>query len=136
MTTDVIKRKTMKKKLPRIADSEWRVMQVLWERGPQTANDVVKELSGTVNWKPRTIKTLISRLVKKGAVKATDEGYRYRYSAAVDESACIRSETKSFVQRVYQGTMTPALAAFLEDADLSAQEIDELQEILDRKKGE
>ncbi len=126
----------MKKELPRIADSEWRVMQALWTRGPQTANEVVKALSGEVNWKPRTIKTLISRLVKKGAVKVKEDGRRYRYSAAVDESVCIRSETKSFVQRVYQGTMRPALAAFLEDADLSAQEIDELQEILDRKKGE
>lgn len=125
----------MKKILPRISDSEWRVMQVLWEHGSQTANDVVKALSGEVKWKPRTIKTLISRLVKKGAVKVSGEGYRYHYSAAIDESASIRSETKSFIGRVYQGTMTPALAAFLEDADLSAQEIDELQEILDKKKG-
>ena len=125
----------MIKKLPRIADSEWRVMQVLWEHSPQTANDVVKTLSDKVKWKPRTIKTLISRLVKKGAVKVTEEGYRYQYSAAVDESAYIRSETKSFVRRVYQGTMTPAIAAFLEDADLSTKEIDELQEILDKKKG-
>ncbi len=126
----------MKRDLPKIADSEWRVMQVLWEHGSQTANEVVKALSSEVNWKPRTIKTLISRLVKKGAVKVIEEGYRYQYSAAVDESDCIRSETKSFVRRVYQGTRTPALAAFLEDADLSTQEIDELQEILDKKKGE
>ena len=125
----------MKKELPKIADSEWRVMKVLWEHGPQTANDVVNALSGEVNWKPRTIKTLISRLVKKGAVKVTEEGYRYQYSAAVDESECIRSETKSFIHRVYQGTMSPALAAFLEDTDLSTQEINELQEILDKKKG-
>ena len=109
-------------------------MQVLWEHGPQTANDVVNALSGQVKWKSRTIKTLISRLVKKGAVKITEEGYRYRYSAAVDESTCIRSETKSFVRRVYQGTMKPALAAFLEDADLSDQEIDALQKVLDQKR--
>ena len=88
----------MKKQAPKIADSEWRVMQVLWERGPQTANEVVQALAGEVAWKPRTIKTLIGRLVKKGAVKASDEGHRYRYEAALDESACIRSETKSFVQ--------------------------------------
>jgi BlaI family penicillinase repressor len=124
----------MKRELPRIADSEWRVMQVLWEHGPQTANEVVNALSGQVKWKSRTIKTLISRLVKKGAVKVTEEGYRYRYSAAVDESTCIRSETKSFVRRVYQGTMKPALAAFLEDADLSDQEIDALQKVLDQKR--
>ena len=124
----------MTKELPRIADSEWRVMQVLWERGPQTANDIVSALSGEVNWKPRTVKTLISRLVKKGAVKVTEEGYRYRYSAAVAESECVRSETKSFVRRVYQGAAKPALAAFLEDADLSEREIDDLQKILDRKR--
>lgn len=125
----------MKKELPKIADSEWRVMQVLWESGPQTANDIVNALSGEVDWKPRTIKTLISRLVKKGAVKVTEQGYRYQYSAAVEESACVRSETKSFIRRVYQDAMTPALAAFLEGTELSAEEIDELQEILDKKKG-
>ena len=124
----------MNRGLPKIADSEWRVMQVLWQRGPQTANDVVSALSGEVNWKPRTVKTLISRLVKKGAVKVTEEGYRYRYSAAVAESECVHSETKSFVRRVYQGAAKPALAAFLEDADLSDREIDDLQKILDRKR--
>ena len=84
----------MKKKIPNIAESEWRVMQVLWGSGPLTANDVVNALSGEVKWKPRTIKTLISRLVKKGAVKVTEEGYRYRYSAAVNESTCIWCPTR------------------------------------------
>jgi BlaI family penicillinase repressor len=126
----------MKKSIPKIAESEWRVMQVLWGSGPQTANDVVNALSGEVKWKPRTIKTLISRLVKKGAVKVTEEGYRYQYSAAVEETACVRSETKSFVRRVYQGAMKPALAAFIEDADLSDKEIDDIQKILNQKRKE
>jgi BlaI family penicillinase repressor len=124
----------MKKRIPKIAESEWRVMQVLWGCGPQTANDVVNALSGEVKWKPRTIKTLISRLVKKGAVKVTEEGYRYRYSAAVDESECVHSETRSFVRRVYQGAMKPALAAFIEDTDLSDKEIDDIQKILNQKR--
>jgi BlaI family penicillinase repressor len=124
----------MKKRIPKIAESEWRVMQVLWGSGPQTANDVVNALSGEVKWKPRTIKTLISRLVKKGAIKVTEEGYRYRYSAAVDESECIRSETRSFIRRVYQGAMKPALAAFIEDAYLSDKEIEEIKKILNQKR--
>lgn len=124
----------MRKRIPKIAESEWRVMQVLWSNGSQTANDVVEALSGEVKWKPRTIKTLISRLVKKGAVKVTEEGYRYRYSAAVDESACVHSETKSFVRRVYQGAMKPALAAFIEDADLSDKEIEDIQKMLNQKR--
>jgi len=120
--------------MPKIAESEWRVMQVLWERGPQTANEVVQALSGEVKWKSRTVKTLISRLVKKGAVRFQEEGNKYRYFPAVKESQCIRSETQTFVRRVYQGAMKPALAAFLEDADLSPQDIDELQKILDQKR--
>ena len=124
----------MKKRIPNIAESEWRIMQILWQKGPQTANEIVIALKGEVKWKPRTIKTLISRLVKKGAVKYTDEGYRYRYTAAVNESKCIRSETKSFISRVYQGVMNPALAAFLENVDLSDKDIDALQEILDQKR--
>jgi BlaI family penicillinase repressor len=126
----------MKPKLPQISDSEWRVMQVLWQKGPQTASEVVDALSGQVKWNPRTVKTLISRLVKKRAVKVIDGNYRYRYSAAVTESACVRSETKSFVQRVFQGAKKPALAAFLEDTELSPEEIDDLQALLDQKRKE
>jgi BlaI family penicillinase repressor len=124
------------KKMPRIAESEWRVMQVLWEHGPRTANEVVNALSGEVKWKSRTIKTLISRLVRKGAVRFREEGNKYRYFPAVKESECIRSETQSFVRRVYQGAMKPALAAFLEDVELSPQEIEELQKVLEQKRRE
>jgi BlaI family penicillinase repressor len=126
----------MTKKLPRISESEWRVMQVLWEHGPQTANDVVQRLDGQEKWKPRTVKTLIGRLVRKGAVRFEEEGNRYRYSAAVREDECIHSETRSFVRRVYQGAMKPALAAFLEDVELSQQEIEELQKVLEQKRKE
>ncbi len=124
----------MRKRLPKIAESEWRVMRVLWEHGPLTANEMVDKLAGEVKWKPRTIKTLISRLVKKGAVGFTAEGNRYRYSASVGESECVHQETRSFVRRVYQGATKPALAAFLEDADLSPDEVKELQEILEQKR--
>jgi len=124
----------MKKRLPRISESEWRVMQVLWEHGPLTANDVVHRLSGEVKWTPRTIKTLIGRLVRKGAVRFQEEGTRYRYSATVPASECIRAETQSFIRRVYQGAMKPALAAFLENTDLSPEEIQELQKILEHKR--
>ncbi len=124
----------MKKRLPKIADSEWRVMRVLWAHGPLTAHEVVAALAGEVRWTPRTIKTLIGRLVQKGAVRFQEEGTRYRYSAAVAESECIHSETQSFVRRVYQGAMQPALAAFLEDLDLSPAEIKELREILKQKR--
>jgi len=119
--------------LPRISESEWLVMRALWSKGPMTANQVVEELSGTAKWKPRTVKTLITRLTKKGAVKFQKEGRMYRYFPAVSEAECVATETRSFVRRVYGGTMRPMLAAFLEDAALSAEDVAELRQILEEK---
>ena len=124
------------KKLPKISESEWLVLRVLWSKGPLTANEVVKELTGKTKWKPKTIKTLITRLMKKGAVKFEKEGRKYRYYPAVSQAECVRMERRSFVRRVYGGTTKPMLAAFLEDAKLSAEDISELRKILEQKEGE
>lgn len=124
------------KKLPKISESEWQVMHVLWSNGSLTANEVVKELTGKTKWKPKTIKTLITRLMKKGAVKFEKEGRKYRYYPAVSQAECVRMERRSFVRRVYGGTTRPMLAAFLEDAKLSAEDISELRKILEQKEGE
>jgi BlaI family penicillinase repressor len=120
-------------KHPKISESEWMVMRVLWAKSPLTANDVIEQLTGKTKWKPKTIKTLIDRLVKKGAVKFEKEGRRYRYYPAVGQDECIATERQSFLRRVYGGTMKPMLAAFLEDAELSADDISELKEILEQK---
>jgi len=124
------------KTLPKISESEWLVMRVLWSNGSLTANEVIKELSGKTKWKPKTIKTLITRLMKKGAVKFEKEGRKYRYYPAVSQAECVRMERRSFVRRVYGGTTKPMLAAFLEDAKLSAEDISELRKILEQKEGE
>jgi len=121
------------KNLPKISESEWLVMRVLWAKNPLTANEVVERLTGKTQWKPKTVKTLIDRLMKKGAVKFKKEGRRYRYYPAVGRDECVATERHSFVRRVYGGTMKPMLAAFLEDAELSADDISELKEILEEK---
>jgi len=120
-------------KLPRISDSEWVVMRVLWALGGATANEVVDELASEMHWKPRTVKTLITRLVQKGAIKFSKEGRMYRYYPAAREAECVRMERKSFVKRVYGGTAKPMLAAFIEDAELSSEEIEELRQMLEQK---
>ena len=121
------------KKLPRISESEWQVMLVLWSKGGMTTLEVVEQLKGKAKWKPKTVKTLIDRLLKKGAVRFEREGRRYRYYPAVSRDECVASERNSFVRRVYGGTMKPMLAALLEDAKLSSEDISELREILDQK---
>ena len=124
------------KKLPKISESEWLAMQVLWSKGPLTANDIVKQLAGKTKWKPKTIKTLINRLAKKKAVKFEKEGRKYRYYPAVSEDKCVHTETRSFLRRVYRGASRPMLAAFLEDAELSPDDIKELKTILEQKGGQ
>ena len=122
--------------LPRISESEWLVMRVLWSEGPLTSNEIVEELTDQTEWKPKTIKTLINRLMKKGAIKYTKKGRKYIYEAAVSKTACVTTERRSFVQRVYGGTMKPMLAALIEDAELSQEDITELKNILEQKERE
>lgn len=121
---------------PKISESEWLVMRVLWSRNGSTANEIVEQLAGETHWKPKTVKTLINRLVKKGAIRFDREGRQYRYHAKVSEAECVRKERVSFVRRVYGGTTKPMLAAFLEDAELSPGDIAELKKILEEKERE
>jgi len=121
------------KKLPRISDAEWTVMKVLWGKPGLTADEVVQALQGKVTWNMRTIRTLINRLLRKKALKYRKEGRKYRYWPAVREEHCVQEERRSFIQRVYGGTIRPMLAALIEDAPLSPADIEELKRVLDKK---
>ena len=121
-------------RLPRISEAEWLVMQVFWSEPGLTADEVVQALQGKVTWNARTIRTLINRLLKKKALKYEKEGRKYRYFPAVSRQRCIKEERRSFVQRVYGGTVTPMLAAFIEEAKLSRDDIKELKRMLDEKR--
>ncbi|MEN6336465.1 MAG: BlaI/MecI/CopY family transcriptional regulator [Phycisphaerales bacterium] len=120
-------------RLPRISDAEWMVMQVLWTEPGLTADEVIDRLRGKAAWSARTIRTLINRLLRKKALGYEKEGRKYRYRPAVSQEQCVREERRSFIQRVYGGTVTPMLAAFIEEARLSPEEIEELKRMLDRK---
>ena len=120
--------------LPKISDAEWRVMKLLWEKSPRTANEIVDELEGNVNWNAQTIRTLINRLVQKGAINFEKDGRAYLYYPTVKERDVQRAETKSFISRVFSGAMKPMIATFLEETDLSEEEIDDLERLLQQKK--
>src|SRR4029453_13865372 len=123
----------MKNNIPEISDAEWDVMKVVWDHGPLTSGDVVKRLADEKHWKPRTVKTLLSRLVQKGAVTAAERDGRFLYSAKVARDALARREAKLFLARVFAGAVAPALVHFIQEADLSPREIAELKKILDRE---
>jgi len=119
--------------IPQISDAEWEVMKAVWEGAPLTAGDVVARVAAEQAWKPRTIKTLLNRLVKKGAVAMEAEGRRYLYRARVARDAVVRRETRSFLSRVFDGAAAPAIVHFLEQARLTPEEIRQLRETLERE---
>jgi len=108
-------------------------MDVVWTRSPRAANEIVDELSARCDWEPATIKTMLNRLVKKGALKFKAEGKRYLYAPAVTREACVRTEGRSFLDRVFGGAAGAMIAHFVEDAKLSKSEIEQLRRLLDRK---
>ncbi|HEY8748371.1 MAG TPA: BlaI/MecI/CopY family transcriptional regulator [Tepidisphaeraceae bacterium] len=119
--------------IPQISDAEWEVMKAVWDGAPLTAGEVVERVATEQKWKPRTIKTLLNRLVKKGAVAMEPDGRRYIYRARVARDAVIRRETRSFLSRVFDGAAAPAIVHFLEHGQLTPDEIKRLRETLDRE---
>ena len=120
--------------VPRISDAEWRVMRVVWERGRATTNEVIKALAPTSDWKPKTIMTMLNRLVKKEVLAFDKKGREHDYFALVPEAKCVRAESRSFLQRVYGGALKPMLANFLAEGKLSEKEIVELKKMLDERR--
>ena len=104
--------------VPQISDAEWEVMKVVWDRQPVTAADVVDRLRAEHRWSPRTVKTMLNRLVGKGAVDYTPEGKRYLYRARASREACVRKESRSFLSRVFDGAAAPAVLHLLSQCDV------------------
>jgi BlaI family transcriptional regulator, penicillinase repressor len=118
---------------PNISEAEWEVMRAVWAGHPATANEVVERLAGEKDWSPRTIKTMLNRLVKKRALGFTEEGKRYLYRPLVSREECVRDESRSFLDRVFGGALGPMLNHFVRNEKLSAEEIAELKRLLARK---
>lgn len=116
---------------PQISDAEWDVMKVVWDRQPVPASDVCDQLARERSWAVRTVKTMLDRLVKKGALAYSVDGKRFLYSAKVARDACIRRESRSFLARVFDGSVTPAVVHLLSNAKLSDDELKQLRKILD-----
>ncbi|OGV49454.1 MAG: transcriptional regulator [Lentisphaerae bacterium GWF2_52_8] len=117
------------KEMPKISEAEWEVMTVLWKRQPMAAHEIIKELPAK-KWHPKTVKTLIARLVKKGAVSFKNEGRTYLYRPMIKEKDCVIDESQSFLNRLFGGALAPMVAQFVENKKLSEEEIRELERIL------
>ncbi len=132
-STQSVKSSEAKADMPSISDAEWAIMVEFWRLGPSRLREIVSVLEGKQRWKPRTVQTLINRLMAKGALAADKEGRDFIYRAAVDETQCVHEASRSFVDRVFGGRLAPLLATFLEREDCSREEIEELRRLLEQK---
>ena len=119
--------------IPRISDAEWTVMKVVWNKSPLPASDIIEVLEKSERWAPKTVKTLLNRLVKKGALGFSQEGRAYLYRPLVTESACTTAASEAFLSRVFGGSLQPMLAHFIDGKKLSAKQVQELKRLLDEK---
>lgn len=120
--------------IPQISEAEWQIMKIIWNKPNITSREIIELLYDNTEWKPNTVKTLLSRLVKKGAVgftKDKQDKRLYYYYPAIGEEECIIYESKSFLHRVYDGSVSSMMASFIKHNKLSQKDIDELKQILD-----
>jgi BlaI family penicillinase repressor len=117
-----------------ISDAEWDVMEPIWAAGASTAAEVIRQLRATHDWNHSTIRTLLARLVEKGALDYDVDGSRYVYRAAVSRQRCVRREGRSFLEKAFGGDVAALLAHFVEDSALDRAQIDRLRQLLAQKK--
>ncbi|MEQ2525154.1 penicillinase repressor BlaI [Robertmurraya yapensis] len=122
--------------IPSISESEWEVMNILWNHSPLTANEVIASLQESTDWKPKTIRTLLDRLVYKNVVGVNKDQKVYTFYPLYSQDECQRAETESFVKRIYGGALKSMLVQFIQEETLSDEDIKELRSILDKKPDE
>ena len=109
---------------PDISESEWAAMEALWESAPQTASEVTKILRPTMNWAENTVRTLLTRLVQKSALRTSENANgTWVFSPAVKREACVGAESESLMQRVFRGASKPLLVHFAQHAQLTPDEV-------------
>ena len=115
-----------------ISEAEWKVMRRLWRKAPQPAYDLAQELARAEKWQPRTVKTLLNRLVKKRVLGFQKYKNLYLYSPLVTEEECVKAESETFLERMFEGSLSTMLVHFTKHKKLSRAEIQELKRLIEK----
>lgn len=119
-------------KLPQISEAEFEVMKIVWKYAPISTNEITERLVRTTAWSPKTIQTLIKRLVTKGALSYEKQSRVFVYTPLVGEAEYIGQESNTFLDRFYDGNITAMLSAYIDNDRLSKTEIAELRSLLSK----
>ena len=115
----------------RISEAEAVVMEVLWGQHPLAAEDVIARLPGGTDWAEATVKTLLNRLLNKGAIAAAKDGRRYLYTPLVQRDQWLLEESRSLIERLFDGRVAPLVAHFSQHRQLSRDDVAELRKLLE-----
>lgn len=121
-------------KLPQISEAEFEVMKIVWKYAPISTNEITEKLVKTSSWSPKTIQTLIKRLVTKGVLTYEKQSRVFVYTPTVTENEYIDKESNSFLNRHFDGDITAMVSAYLDNDRLSEAELDTLRTLLSQKK--
>ena len=119
-----------------LSDSEWKLMNRLWARSPQTITELTAELRGETGWSKNTVITMLGRLEAKGAVRHEDGERAKRYFPALPREDAAQAETESFLGKVYGGSLGLMMSAMVESRELTEADLAELTAILEKAGGE
>lgn len=117
-------------KLPQISEAEYEVMKIVWGHAPISTNEITEKLTKTTEWSPKTIQTLVKRLVTKGALSYEKQSRVFVYTPLVKEQEYIGQESSSFLKRYFNGDITAMLSSYIDNEKLSKPEIDSLRTLL------
>ncbi len=116
----------------RVSESEYKVMEVLWQESPLSSGEVVARLQ-QYDWTEKTVKSFLNRLVKKQVVSFAQDGRRYLYSPVVERNEVLSEESSGFLERVFKGDIKQLLATFVQNKQLSQEELDYLKRLLEEE---
>lgn len=120
--------------LPQISDAEFEVMNLIWKYAPISTNEITDRLAKTKAWSPKTIFTMLSRLEKKGAITHEKEGRVFVYTPRVPREDYLEAQSRTLADRFFDGAMKQMVFSFLEQKELTAEDLEELRQILDKKR--
>lgn len=121
------------KAIPQISEAEFEVMKIIWKYAPISTNEVIEKLTQCTTWSPKTIQTLLFRLVKKGALTYEKRSRIFVYTPLVLQEEYLDRESSSFLNRFYNGTLNSMVLNFVENNKLSEEEIIALRKILSER---
>ena len=113
-----------------ISEAEYEVMEALWDGAPASAREVYQRLHTKKDWQERTVKTLLSRLVKKGAINYVQQDRTYFYSPCFEREEYQVKQSKKLVNKLFGGQLSMLVSGFVKGGDLKKSDIEELKDII------